>query len=168
MRCQLSGDSLYGVPKTRWLTNDEMRAWRGFITTSPDLQRVIERDLTQFGLDAGDYQLLAMLSEAPDKKLRMCDLASVLRLTRGGLTRRMKGVMAAGLVERINDKEDRRSAYAHLTPRGWSLIKRVAPHHVRIVREFMMDLLTPQEIRAMGNAFEKIATHLGSTSFPTT
>ena len=148
------------MPKTRWLNEDEMRAWRGFITTSPGLQRVIERDLDQFGLDAGDYQLLAMLSEAPDKQMRMCDLASVLRLTRGGLTRRMKGVLDAGLVERINDEADRRSAYAHLTPRGWSLIKRVAPHHVATVRAMMIDLLTPAEIKALGSAFEKISSHL--------
>ena len=145
------------------MTAEEMRAWRGFITTSQDLQRAVERDLLQFGLDGGDYQLLAMLSEAPDKQLRMCDLANVLRLTRGGVTRRLKGVLDAGLVERIVDESDRRSVYAHLTPAGWRLIKRIAPRHVRVVRKFMMDLLSPQEIRAMGNAFAKISANLNST-----
>jgi DNA-binding MarR family transcriptional regulator len=137
-----------------------MRAWRGFISTSPDLQRVIERDLSRFGLDAGDYQLLAMLSEAPDHRLRMSDLADELRLTRGGLTRRMKGVIEAGLVERIDDKDDKRVAYAHLTSRGWRLIKRVAPHHVETVRAMMIDLLSPAEVKALGHAFEKISSHL--------
>ncbi len=144
----------------RWLTADEMRAWRGFIATSPDLQRVIERDLSRFGLDAGDYQLLAMLSEAPDHRLRMSDLADELRLTRGGLTRRMKGVIEAGLVERIDDKDDKRVAYAHLTSQGWRLIKRIAPHHVETVRAMMIDLLSPAEVKALGNAFEKISSHL--------
>ena len=151
------------MARTRWLSAEEMRAWRGFITTSQDLQRAVERDLLQFGLDGGDYQLLAMLSEAPDKQLRMCDLANVLRLTRGGVTRRLKGVLDAGFVERIIDENDRRSVYAHLTPAGWSLIKRVAPRHVGVVRKFMMDLLSPQEIRAMGNAFAKISANLNST-----
>jgi DNA-binding MarR family transcriptional regulator len=148
------------LKKVRWLTADEMRAWRGFISTSPDLQRVIERDLSRFGLDAGDYQLLAMLSEAPDHRLRMSDLADELRLTRGGLTRRMKGVIEAGLVERIDDKDDKRVAYAHLTSQGWRLIKRIAPHHVETVRAMMIDLLSPAEVKALGNAFEKISSHL--------
>lgn len=148
------------MARTRWLSAEEMRAWRGFISTSPDLQLVIERDLHQFGLDAGDYQLLAMLSEAPGKRLRMCDLASVLRVTRGGLTRRMKGVIDAGLVERVDDETDRRSAHAQLTAKGWTLIKRIAPHHVATVRAMMIDLLTPAEIKAMGTAFEKISAHL--------
>ncbi len=148
------------MTKVRWLTPDEMRAWRGFITTSPDLQRVIERDLSRFGLDAGDYQLLAMLSEAADHRLRMSELAEELRLSRGGLTRRMKGVIEAGLVERIDDEEDKRVAYAHLTSRGWRLIKRVAPHHVETVRAMMIDLLSPAEVKALGNAFEKISSHL--------
>lgn len=148
------------MKKVRWLTPDEMRAWRGFITTSPDLQRVIERDLSRFGLDAGDYQLLAMLSEAADHRLRMSELAEELRLSRGGLTRRMKGVIEAGLVERIDDEEDKRVAYAHLTSRGWRLIKRVAPHHVETVRAMMIDLLSPAEVKALGNAFEKISSHL--------
>ena len=148
------------MTKVRWLTPDEMRAWRGFITTSPDLQRVIERDLSRFGLDAGDYQLLAMLSEAADHRLRMSELAEELRLSRGGLTRRMKGVIEAGLVERIDDEEDKRVAYAHLTSRGWRLIKRVAPHHVLTVRAMMIDLLSPAEVKALGNAFEKISSHL--------
>ena len=148
------------MTKVRWLTPDEMRAWRGFITTSPDLQRVIERDLSRFGLDAGGYQLLAMLSEAADHRLRMSELAEELRLSRGGLTRRMKGVIEAGLVERIDDEEDKRVAYAHLTSRGWRLIKRVAPHHVETVRAMMIDLLSPAEVKALGNAFEKISSHL--------
>ena len=148
------------MTKVRWLTPDEMRAWRGYITTSSDLQRVIERDLSRFGLDAGDYQLLAMLSEAADHRLRMSELAEELRLSRGGLTRRMKGVIEAGLVERIDDEEDKRVAYAHLTSRGWRLIKRVAPHHVETVRAMMIDLLSPAEVKALGNAFEKISSHL--------
>ena len=101
-----------------------MRAWRGFVTTSPDLMNAIERDLGAFGLDAGDYQLLAMLSEAPDHRLKMCDLAETLRLSRSGLTRRMDGVVKAKYVERIQDKDDRRVSFAHLTPKGYMFLKK--------------------------------------------
>lgn len=137
-----------------------MSAWRSFITTTNDLVRAIERDLQPFGLGFGDYQLLVVLSESPGRRMKMCDLADVLRLSRGGLTRRMTGVLGAGLVERVPDDEDGRSAWAHLTPDGFALLRRAAPSHVRSVRARMMDLLTPAEIRALGSAFAKVARRL--------
>ena len=147
----------------KWLNDAEMKAWRGFVTTSPDLMNAIERDLGVFGLDAGDYQLLAMLSEATDHRLKMCDLADTLRLSRSGLTRRMDGVVKAKYVERIQDKDDRRVSFAHLTTKGYEFLKKVAPLHLRDVRSRMIDLLNESEIKAIGSAFAKINTHLRAT-----
>ncbi|MEY4873775.1 MAG: hypothetical protein RJB41_477 [Actinomycetota bacterium] len=147
----------------KWLNDAEMKAWRGFVTTSPDLMNAIERDLGVFGLDAGDYQLLAMLSEATDHRLKMCDLADTLRLSRSGLTRRMDGVVKAKYVERIQDKDDRRVSFAHLTAKGYEFLKKVAPLHLRDVRSRMIDLLNDSEIRAIGSAFAKINAHLRAT-----
>jgi DNA-binding MarR family transcriptional regulator len=148
------------MPTTQWLNDDEMKAWRSFITTSLDLMRTIERDLQPFGLDMGDYQLLVMLSEAPEHRLRMCDLAETLRLSRSGLTRRMEGVLAAKLVSRERDETDGRSANAVLTPKGYALLKKAAPAHVASVRARMIDLLSSAEIKLMGSAFTKIARQL--------
>ena len=147
----------------RWLSDAEMKAWRGFVTTSPDLMNAIERDLGVFGLDAGDYQLLAMLSEATDHRLKMCDLADTLRLSRSGLTRRMDGVVKAKYVERIQDKDDRRVSFAHLTTKGYEFLKKVAPLHLKDVRSRMIDLLNESEIKALGSAFAKINAHLRTT-----
>ena len=147
----------------KWLNDAEMKAWRGFVTTSPDLMNAIERDLSVFGLDAGDYQLLAMLSEAIDHRLKMCDLADTLRLSRSGLTRRMDGVVKAKYVERIQDKDDRRVSFAHLTTEGYEFLKKVAPLHLRDVRSRMIDLLNESEIKALGSAFAKINAHLRTT-----
>ena len=147
----------------RWLNDAEMKAWRGFVTTSSDLMNAIERDLGVFGLDAGDYQLLAMLSEAIDHRLKMCDLADTLRLSRSGLTRRMDGVVKAKYVERIQDKDDRRVSFAHLTTKGYEFLKKVAPLHLRDVRSRMIDLLNESEIKALGSAFAKINAHLRTT-----
>ena len=147
----------------KWLNNAEMKAWRGFVTTSPDLMNAIERDLGAFGLDAGDYQLLAMLSEATDHRLKMCDLADTLRLSRSGLTRRMDGVVKAKYVERIQDKDDRRVSFAHLTQKGFEFLKKVAPLHLKDVRSRMIDLLNESEIKAIGSAFAKINAHLRAT-----
>ncbi len=147
----------------KWLNDAEMKAWRGFVTTSPDLMNAIERDLGVFGLDAGDYQLLAMLSEAIDHRLKMCDLADTLRLSRSGLTRRMDGVVKAKYVERIQDKDDRRVSFAHLTTKGFKFLKKVAPLHLQDVRSRMIDLLNESEIKALGSAFAKINAHLRTT-----
>ena len=143
---------------TRWLTPAEMAAWRTYIETTGDLLRAIEKDLAPFGLDRGDYQLLAMLSEAPD--LRMCDLADSLRLTRSGLTRRMEGVLRKKLVARVQSEEDGRVAYASLTTKGFDLLKTAAPVHLESVRRLMIDLLTPTEIKSIASSFAKISANL--------
>lgn len=145
---------------TRWLTPQEMAAWRSFIETTGDLMKAIEKDLVPFGLDRGDYQLLAMLSEAPDQRLRMCDLADSLRLTRSGLTRRMEGVMKKKLVTRVQSDDDGRVAYASLTPKGFDLLKAAAPEHLESVRRLMIDLLTPTEVKSFASAFGKISENL--------
>ncbi len=149
---------------TKWLNSAEMSAWRSFIETTGDLMRAIEKDLEPFGLDRGDYQLLAMLSEAPDHKLRMCDLADSLRLTRSGLTRRMEGVLKKKLVTRVQSIEDGRVANVQMTPKGMELLKKAAPHHLESVRRLMIDLLNPAEIKAVGSAFGKIADNLARSA----
>jgi len=148
------------MSQPKWLTPTEMLAWRGFITTSTDLVNLIAKDLAPYGLDGGDYQLLAMLSEAPDQKLKMCDLAERLRLSRSGLTRRIDGVLKAKYVSQVRDNQDGRVVFAHLTKKGFDLIKKVAPHHLESVRSRMIDLLSPAEIRAFGSGFEKIARNV--------
>jgi len=145
---------------TNWLSPAEMTAWRSFITTTGDLLRAIENELEPFDLDMGDYQLLAMLSEAPEQRLRMCDLADALRLTRGGLTRRMEGVVKKKLVSRVQSSEDGRVAFAQMTSKGVATLNAVAPEHVETVRRLMIDLLTPAEVKAVGTAFSKIRKNL--------
>jgi DNA-binding MarR family transcriptional regulator len=145
------------MSQPKWLTPAEMLAWRGFVSNSSDLLNLIERDLKPFGIDGGDYQLLAMLSEAPDHKLKMCDLAETLRLSRSGLTRRMDGVLEAKYVSQIRDNQDGRVVFAHLTIKGFEFLKKVAPYHLKSVRKRMINLLSDSEIKAFGTGFEKIA-----------
>ena len=145
---------------TNWLSPQEMTAWRAYIETTGDLLRAIERDLEPFGLDRGDYQLLATLSEAPDQQLRMSELADRLRLTRSGLTRRMEGVLKKKLVSRSQSADDGRVVHAQMTPKGMDLLKSAAPEHLTTVRRLMIDLLSPAEIKAIGSAFGKIAENL--------
>ncbi|MEY4147245.1 MAG: hypothetical protein RL278_801 [Actinomycetota bacterium] len=150
------------MANAKWLNEAEMKAWRGFVTTAAELHRVIESDLAQFGIDGGDYQLLAMLSEAPEHRMQLCELAEMLRLSRSGLTRRMEGVVKAKFVERVADETDRRTAYAHLTDKGFSFLKKIAPSHVKSVRNRLIDHLSENEIKAFGTAFSKIGKSLST------
>ncbi len=150
------------MAKAKWLNEAELKAWRGFVTTAAELHRVIESDLAQFGIDGGDYQLLAMLSEAPEHRMQLCELAEILRLSRSGLTRRMEGVVKAKFVERVSAETDRRTAYAHLTDKGYTFLKRIAPAHVKSVRNRLIDHLSENEIKAFGTAFSKIRKSLSN------
>jgi DNA-binding MarR family transcriptional regulator len=150
------------VANAKWLNEAEMKAWLGFVTHASDLLRAIERDLEPFGVDGGDYQLLAMLSDVPNHRMKMCDLADTLRLSRGGLTRRMEGVVAAKFVERVRDEVDGRAVFAELTSKGYAFLKKIAPHHVKSVRGQMIDLLSDSEIKALGSGFAKIGLNLRS------
>ena len=92
---------------TRWLNETEAVAWRSFIESIGDLMSAFEAGLGEHGLTLGDYQVLVYLSEAPNRSMRMCDLADALRLSPSGLTRRLDGLVKGGLVSREPNDDDR-------------------------------------------------------------
>lgn len=150
------------APAVRWLDPDEASAWRNYIDCVGALNQVLEADLTPFGLTTGDYEVLVRLSEAPDHRLRMCDLAGQLRLSPSGLTRRLDGLVKNGVVDRTPSEDDRRVMLAVLTDQGYELLQRAAPHHVASVRHHFIDRLTPAEVRALGSAFTKVGAALAA------
>ena len=151
----------------RWLDDSEMRAWRSYVETVGNLNTAIEGDLAPTGLTLGDYQLLVYLSEAPDHRMRMCDLAAALQLSPSGLTRRLDGLVRNGYVLRIGADDDRRVMLAVLTSAGFDALAQAAPIHVESVRRRILDHLEPGQVAAMGDVFEAIRTALGCDG-PTT
>jgi DNA-binding MarR family transcriptional regulator len=143
-----------------WLSSHEMLAWRNYVETNADLMAALERDLAPTGLDLGDYQVLVFLSESPGRSLRMCDLAARLQLSPSGLTRRLDGLVRAGLVERRGSASDRRVMLAALTPKGLRVLEDSAPVHVASVRRRMIDLLDEHELRVVAGVFQKIRDQL--------
>lgn len=140
----------------KWLTRDEMLAWRAFIETQADLMAAIEADLAPSGLTLGDYQVLVYLTEADDEQMRMCDLADMLQLSPSGLTRRLDGLVKAGWVERRSSELDRRVMLAALTADGKVKLSEAAPGHVESVRRRMIDVLDANDLAAVAAAFQKI------------
>jgi DNA-binding MarR family transcriptional regulator len=151
----------YTEGMTRWLNDSEMRAWRGYIESMVHLMGAFEDDLVDHGLTMGDYEVLAYLSEAPEQRMRMCDLASALRLTASGLTRRLDGLVRMGAVAREACSSDRRVMFATLTDAGRALLLRAAPDHLDSVRRHFIDLLTPEQVQTVGDAFATVRQHLG-------
>ena len=144
----------------RWLTDDEMAAWRCFIESHDDLITAIENDLAPSGLTLGDYQVLVHLTEAEDERMRMCDLAEMLQLSPSGLTRRLDGLVKSGWVARQNSDVDRRVMLAALTDAGREQLAAAAPGHVASVRARMIDVLDDDDHRALARAFGKIRVAL--------
>ena len=86
---------------TEWLDSEEMAAWRGLVDVSAAVMAVLESELvSSHGITAGEYGVLARLSEVEGSRLRMCDLAEALHLSPSGLTRRLDGLVRRGLVAR--------------------------------------------------------------------
>src|SRR5713101_3924185 len=120
---------------TQWLDDDEMRAWRGLVEVSADVHASLEAELVEgFGVTEGDYAVLVNLSEAPDCRLRMCDLAARLHLSPSGLTRRLDGLVRQGLVGREPSVDDRRVTLAVLDDAGRAVLEAAAPVHLDGVR----------------------------------
>jgi len=145
---------------SKWLDDSEQRAWRNFITTLPDLMAAFEADIAPHDINMGDYEVLVFLSEAPDNRMRMCDLAGALRLSPSGLTRRLDGMAKAGWVDRASCSSDRRVMYAHLTASGRAKMVAAAPDHVASVRRHFVEPLGARGVQQLGDLFHKVREHL--------
>ncbi|MBO3093851.1 MarR family winged helix-turn-helix transcriptional regulator [Cellulomonas dongxiuzhuiae] len=137
-------------PETRWLTPDELRAWLGLVTVAELLPAQLDSQLQQdAGLTHFEYQVLAMLSEASGRTLRMSDLARRTNATLPRLSHVVRRLEDRGLVERAPCTDDRRATNAHLTEDGWDLVVRTAPGHVETARALVVDALTPEQVHLL-------------------
>ncbi|WP_204003926.1 MarR family winged helix-turn-helix transcriptional regulator [Virgisporangium aurantiacum] len=132
---------------TRWLTPDQLAAWVRLVAVVELLPGVLE---TQLRRDADlahfEYYVLAMLSEAPERTLRMTTLAQSTNATLARLSHVVRRLEDRGLVERFPCPQDRRATNARLTDAGWATVTASAPGHVATVRAHVIDALTPEQI----------------------
>lgn len=141
----------FPVVTPRWLDADQQHAWRNYLRGSASLQEAINHDLEQSaGLSLSEYEVLVRLSEAEGRTLRMSVLADELVHSRSRLTHTIRRMEAAGLVERTTCAEDRRGVNATLTDEGYARLEGAAPGHVESVRARMVDRLTPEQMRVLG------------------
>jgi DNA-binding MarR family transcriptional regulator len=144
----------------RWLNPDEQQAWRATVHLSQLLFRQLDRDLNAQGLSQHDYEILVELSEAPDRRLRMTELADATSQSRSRLSHQISRMESRGLVRRDECEGDKRGTFAVLTDAGMAAIERVAPDHVDNVRRHFIDRLSPRQLAEITDAFDPIVEYL--------
>jgi DNA-binding MarR family transcriptional regulator len=146
--------------RPNWLSDEEQQAWRATVQLSQLLLRQLDRDLNVHGLSGHDYEILVNLSEAPDNRLRMTDLADATSQSRSRLSHQISRMEARGLVRRDECEGDKRGTFAVLTRGGMETIEQVAPDHVDNVRRHFIDRLTPRQLDEVRDAFQPIVDYL--------
>ena len=144
----------------RWLNPTEMKAWRRYIIASRRLIEALDSDLDDHDLSMPDYEILVQLSDAPDRSMRMSDLAESALLSRSRLSHRMKVMEKEGWVRREPCPGDKRGYYAVMTPKGWKAIVAAAPDHVESVRARFVDHLSKGDQAALAEIFERVSESL--------
>jgi DNA-binding MarR family transcriptional regulator len=147
-----------GEPK--WLNPRELKAWRSYIIASRRLLEALDSDLDDHDLSMADYEVLAQLSDAPDRRMRMSELAEIALLSKSRLSHRMKVMEKAGWVRRELCTEDKRGSFAVMTEKGWRAIVKAAPDHVASVRNRFVDNLTVKDQEELAKIFDRVTIKL--------
>ncbi len=149
------------MTSTNWLSHDEMRVWRAFITASSAMGTTIDAALRKSNdITLDDYEVLVHLSEADDSRLRMSDLSLTVLHSRSRLTQRIDRLEKRGFVAREKCDDDARGTWAVLTSDGQAAIEAAAPQHVEHVREFFFDRIDPADVPTLQRSLEAVASQL--------
>ncbi len=146
------------VPPLRELAAAELGAWRGMLRVHSALVKALDAELMAVhGLPLTSYEVLMYLADAEGERMRMCDLASSIILSRSGLTRLVDRLEREGLIERVSCPSDARGAFAKLTPVGHDKLRAARATHLAGIRQLYLDRLTPEEQQQLGDLWERMA-----------
>ncbi|WHT21939.1 MarR family transcriptional regulator [Crossiella sp. CA-258035] len=150
-----------------WLDEEQQQAWRGFLAMQTRLQSHLARELQrQSGLSDADYAVLVGLSEAPQGRLRLNELGCELRWQKSRLSKQISRMQERGLVLREECPTDGRGAFATLTAKGRATIEAAAPLHVREVRRYFAEALTPAQLNALTEISAAVLARLAEAEPP--
>jgi DNA-binding MarR family transcriptional regulator len=136
---------------------DPVAAWRSVLRAQNRTLRAIEQDLADRGLiPLSWYDVLLELDAAPDRRLRMQDLASRVVLSRTRVSRLVSELEAAGLVERVPDPEDGRATLAQLTPAGRAARRKAAPVYLEGIEQHFNRHLTTAQQDAVADGLQRV------------
>ena len=144
-----------------WLDDEQQLAWRHYIRGSRALETVLDNEVqTEAGMSLSEFELLSMLSEAPDRVLRMSTLAELIVQSRSRVTHTANRLARRGWVERRAAADDGRGVELVLTEAGMEAVVVAAPVHVMSVRRHLVDVLERLELVELGAAMMKVRASL--------
>lgn len=145
----------------RWLTAEELQVWRSFTLLIARLPSALESQLQRdSGLSFVEYYVLAGLSDAPQRTMRMSQLAMFTYAELSRLSHVMTRLERRGLVRREPDPCDGRYTNAILTDQGYALLVKAAPCHVAAARELVVDALDQDQLQQLGTISERIVASI--------
>ncbi|HEX5402520.1 MAG TPA: MarR family transcriptional regulator [Pseudonocardiaceae bacterium] len=135
----------------RWLSAEQQGVWRNYMAATRMVDSEIERQLQRdSGMPTTYYEIMVSLSEAPDRTLRMSELADRSRFSRSRLSHAVARMEQEGWVERRDCPSDKRGAFAVLTEKGFGALVSAAPGHVAQVRSLLFDALSEEQVTQLG------------------
>jgi DNA-binding MarR family transcriptional regulator len=145
--------------KPKWLTASEQQAWRAFLVASQLVDERLDRQLQRdAGMPHAYYGILVGLSEAPDRSLRMSELARRLRYSQSRLTHAISSMERNGWVERRDCDTDRRGQIVGITTAGTSVLTAAAAGHAAEVRAAVFDRLSADQVGRLAEICNQIIT----------
>ncbi len=146
-----------------WLDADEQDAWREYLRASRMLEAVLDHELQAHGLQLTEYEIISVLSEQPNRRLRMSEIAELVVQSRSRLTHTAARLEKRGWVRREPCVGDRRGVELVLTETGQAEIARMAPTHVRSVRSNLVDHLSHDDFLALGRSMAAVSRGIRGT-----
>ena len=145
----------------RWLTAEEQRVWRRWLTLNAQLSATLQRELQDdAGLSTQDYEVLVHLTDNAEGRMRVTDLARLMQWERSRVSHHVTRMERRRLVQRVECAEDGRGAFVVITPQGRAAIEQAAPSHVNTVRRLVFDALSPEEVDSFGAIIDKALAQL--------
>jgi DNA-binding MarR family transcriptional regulator len=149
---------------SRWLTDEEQRAWRGLLQMTAQLNARMNRQLQHdYGMSLADYDVLVVLSEASVGRRRVFEIADALAWEQSRLSHHLARMQRRGLITREECPADARGAFVVLTEPGRAAIERAAPAHVETVGELVFDGLSPDQLAALTAVTSRVLERLQAT-----
>ena len=147
----------------RWLSDEEQRAWRAFVESSKLLFDALDRQLQRDAdMPHAYYEILVRLSEAPERVLRMSELADRTRSSRSRLSHAVARLEERGWIRREDCPTDRRGQLARLTDAGFAVLAGAAPGHVDAVRGYLIDALSTEQLAQLESIGRAIVAKVAS------
>lgn len=148
------------MSQTRWLNTEEQHTWRALLAMMSTLREQMDRQLQQeAGVPHAYYEILVHLSEAPERMLRMSELADRAQSSRSRLSHAVARLEQKGWVRRVACPSDKRGLHAVLTHEGFAALAAAAPGHVGTVRRVLFDPLTPEQVAQLRAISEAVVAH---------